>query len=182
MCSGISPSRRLLVKPVTSHCISEPEAGASVPALGWGKMRHRGLGPVPELVGGDCPSPSPSHPHPRTCRVVLPSPRDPHCLSGRAGVRLQPGTQSVPNKWLWNEQATNGLQPACAQGPANDGSCSSDLPPGENSSGLPGPQREELPHLLPGWSQAGPTVAQVQDREGSVPPKPTRSSLLPASS
>ena len=74
-------------------------------------------------------------------------------------------------------------QPACAQGPADDGSCSSDLPPGENSSGLPGPQREELPHLLPGESQAGPAAAQVQRGEGSVPlnlPGPLPA-LLPAS-
>ena len=78
------------------------------------------------------------------------------------------GCSLAHSKCLWNEWAANGHRPCCTQGPADDRSCSPDLPPRENSSSLPGLQREELPHLLPGLCQVGPTAAQAQGGDGPV--------------
>lgn len=76
------------------------------------------------------------------------------------------GCSPAHSACLWSEWATNGLRPACAQGASADWSCSPDLPPRENSSGLPGLQREELPHLLPGLCQVGPQLPRCRVEMG----------------
>ncbi|XP_042111288.1 unconventional myosin-XIX isoform X3 [Ovis aries] len=91
-----------------------------------------------------------------------------------AHLELQPRHGSFWERVHAEEQQQQPLRevhPAPAErGPADDGSCSSDLPPGENSSGLPGPQREELPHLLPDL--------QRSPRGGEGPVVPPRGSHL----